>query len=108
MTFFGGSGGDSLTGIQGSFTGAPGSKTEEREALVLIFMSVRRGSEYLPGQAGTKAASQHRSVHPFPTATDNSVYCVLSTVFRENTVVLQHFQVSQKTSQGCACPLINT
>lgn len=71
MTFFGGSGGDSLTGIQGSFTGAPGSKTEEREALVLIFTSVRWRSEYLPGRAGTEVASQHRSVHPFP-ATDNS------------------------------------
>jgi len=49
MTFFGGSGGDSLTGIQGSFTGAPGSRTEEREALVLIFMAVRWRSEYVPG-----------------------------------------------------------
>lgn len=29
MTFFGGSGGDSLTGIQGSFTEVPGSKRKK-------------------------------------------------------------------------------
>lgn len=28
MTFFGGSGGDSFTGRQGNFTGAPGSAAE--------------------------------------------------------------------------------
>lgn len=72
MTFFGGSGGDSLTGIQGSFTGAPGSKTEEREALVLIFMPLRWRSEYLPRRAGTEVASQRGTLHPFPAATDNS------------------------------------
>lgn len=37
MTFFGGSGGDSFTGRQGNFTGAPGSAAEGgREADVSL------------------------------------------------------------------------
>lgn len=103
MTFFGGSGGDSLTGIQGSFTGAPGSKKRKR-ALVLIFMLGRWRLKYLPGWAGTEVATQHGNVCTFPVVTDNS-YCMLSMVSRKNTVVLQHSWVPQKTSQSCAVSL---
>lgn len=39
MTFFGGSGGDSLTGIQGSFTGAPGSKRKKESTDVNFHVS---------------------------------------------------------------------
>lgn len=39
MTFFGGSGGDSLTGIQGSFTGAPGSKKKKESPGVNFHVS---------------------------------------------------------------------
>lgn len=39
MTFFGGSGGDSLTGIQGSFTGAPGSKRKKESTGVNFHVS---------------------------------------------------------------------